>query len=439
MSSQCAGCKQKLPKREYLTCAYCDNQYDLECANVSIARFNNTMTEAHKHSWKCPDCQCKTPKTGNNDNTPVCEAKKPSKVHQVLQCQTQTNVTQRKKNPSIRQDETTSLEDLSIIEDTAYLQNLDSTQRNISTEITVQMLSDVIVQKLQENNTSIIAQIQNTIQTEVHKAVNELKNELRNEFKKDTEYLKTENKNRKIEIDQLQGKIETLTQECILLKNEMSKLEVKIVPTGEYTSENNCKKFVLYGLAEYYKEPEHSLHDRIHRVFQDLLHVNLTGYIEETRRIGRYNGNGNRPLVVELISKRMVKYILDNNHYFQGTGLSVSDYLDNNKRKERKLMREEMMLARQRGSHAIIRNNELFIDGEKINLEHRLHTNLNAKESTSATLKIRTEKEGIDQKKHQHKNNNDDNLPSQIYSNSSFRKYQSTSSNYLSEYAERLQ
>lgn len=68
-SGQCAGCHQALPKREHLRCTNCKTPYDLECANVSVKRFN-LMTKDNRENWKCPECINKRPKVGNI-NTPI--------------------------------------------------------------------------------------------------------------------------------------------------------------------------------------------------------------------------------------------------------------------------------------------------------------------------------------------------------------------------------
>ncbi|CAB3254128.1 unnamed protein product [Arctia plantaginis] len=94
------------------------------------------------------------------------------------------------------------------------------------------------------------------------------------------------------------------------------------------------------------------------------MQLDLMDYIEETHRIGRYS-NKNRPLAIELISKRMAKHIKDNNHYFQGT---ISEFHDENAQKERLQMRDEMLNARRKGMHAVIRNNQLIIEGKRINI-----------------------------------------------------------------------
>ncbi|CAK1581433.1 unnamed protein product [Parnassius mnemosyne] len=71
MATQCAGCRQKITSREYLTCALCNKTYDIDCAVVSIQRYLNIMSPTRKKKWKCPACLSKAPK-GNNSNKPVC-------------------------------------------------------------------------------------------------------------------------------------------------------------------------------------------------------------------------------------------------------------------------------------------------------------------------------------------------------------------------------
>lgn len=40
---ECAGCKQPITSRRFLTCSLCKEPYDLECANIPELRFYNTM------------------------------------------------------------------------------------------------------------------------------------------------------------------------------------------------------------------------------------------------------------------------------------------------------------------------------------------------------------------------------------------------------------
>ncbi|CAH0722350.1 unnamed protein product, partial [Brenthis ino] len=65
----CAGCKQSLPKKEFISCSKCKLKYDLQCANLSSKEFKQ-LEPQFKNVWKCPECRSKEPKI-DNTNTPV--------------------------------------------------------------------------------------------------------------------------------------------------------------------------------------------------------------------------------------------------------------------------------------------------------------------------------------------------------------------------------
>lgn len=370
-SSTCAGCKQILPKRRFLTCSLCNCVYDLACANVSEKRFFNTMTTEYRQKWKCQACYCKMPKTGNMD-TPA----QASDCIQPVQCNSPeiNNITIRKTAPtSTYHNESINSDDMSLLGDTVYH---DNTETDSLSKLTLNNLSDIIRQSLQENNERIISRLQSTIQKEINNSMKLL----REEFSQVVKNLNDQNNERKIEIEQLSLKIEQLTME-----NESMKKEIKEIATmtqRNNSSEQNCKKIVIHGFAEYYREPEIDLHNRIHGLFQELLHVDLTGYIEDTYRIGHFR-SGKRPLVIELISKRMTRHILNHKDWLQNTGLSISEYLDKTARLKRKHMRDEMFSARKNGLYAVIKNDQLYIEGKIVNLEDKPHASSNSTDVTN--------------------------------------------------------
>lgn len=68
----CAGCRNDLPKKEFLSCLICKSKYDCECANIPVKQFV-LMDQQKRNNWKCPECCSKQPKTGNTQ-TPVRSA-----------------------------------------------------------------------------------------------------------------------------------------------------------------------------------------------------------------------------------------------------------------------------------------------------------------------------------------------------------------------------
>lgn len=381
MEQKCAGCTQDLSKSEYLTCTLCSYKYDLECANIPRDYFKTVMTTDQKITWKCQDCRCKMPKIGNS-NTPI---RSQIFIHnqQITSPGESGNVTHRKRTTHPNNDSTSS-DDLSLLGDTLHSDENKSTMNtNTQSENLLQSLSQVIITRLKENNEAIISELRSTIQTEINKAIAKLTED----FEQKTNYLSKQNDQRKLDLEKVDTKIENLIKENEKLKKEISEIKAKSVTAVTKCTESNSKKIVLYGLTEYSKESEVDLHDRVIKIFQDILHVDLTGYLENMYRLGR-NTTNTRPLVVELLSKRMAKYLIKNSPYFQGTRLSISEFLDEDARKQRQLLREEMLQARQKGLHSVIRNNQLYVEGKLINKRNKTYQQNNETNNTNDNIFI---------------------------------------------------
>lgn len=119
---------------------------------------------------------------------------------------------------------------------------------------------------------------------------------------------------------------------------------------------------------ENYYENEQELSERAINIFYDILNIDISGYIEEVSRIGTRISK--RPLKIELLSRRMAQFILQNAQYFKNTGLTVSEYLDKQALNERKSIKRALQIARKHGKHAIIRNNELVVNEKVIDTTH---------------------------------------------------------------------
>lgn len=366
----CAGCQQKLPIRKNLTCTLCKSIYDLKCAGILKDYYMKSMTLELRKSWKCQTCICKMLKTGNID-TPVRTQKGPD-YNPVLITPTEGhNITIRNKITTPN-DDTTSSEDLSLLGDTLQAVDVDNVNNtlgninlmnNVQSQLNMQTLSELIILRLRENNKSIIEELQIMIQTEINRAITELRQDL--EYK--TKTLTEQNDRRKQEIDSIHTKLEEVRIENENLKKEIRTLTTTATQKNQTPSipEHNYKKLVLYGFADYYNEPEWELHNRLIELFREIADVDLSGYIEDMYRVGR-KGTKNRPLVMELLSKRMTRYIISNSHSFQGSGLGISEFLDAKTRKERAQIKDELFKARKNGHYAIIRNNQLYINGKLI-------------------------------------------------------------------------
>lgn len=170
-------------------------------------------------------------------------------------------------------------------------------------------------------------------------------------------------------LNEIANKVLYLEQENRDLKLQLNKSQYKNT-SGPLPNANNnekCKKIVIYGLQDY-EENENDLIYRLIRLFIEIPNIDLTGFIEQATWIGKKGYK--RPLMMELISKRMTKYILLHSHCFKNTGISISEFLDTEDLQKRSNMINILKVERKRGKHAIIRNNKLYIDGK----EYKQHT-----------------------------------------------------------------
>lgn len=372
----CAGCRQQIPDRLFLMCCLCEQIYDIECANVSEKRFMNTMTVEHKKHWKCPLCCSKTPKQSNL-NTPIrqnCE----EKDSDINFCQTNVNARQKRRHAisPVCDESISSLQGHTVVlEDSSEVLNLQNiiipTTTHLPSTVDEKILHHInviIQQNLQQNNESIVLAIRTTIQKEIENALKNLKLEM----KQNMDHIQTKHDSIEANIHSLEQKIKLLQsewaklrEETVELRQEIQNLKLNDLPRVENSEESNRKSIVLHGLNLNYWESEDELIQRVSYIFHDILNINMQQYIEEITYTAKkwYRG----PLKIELSSKRMRKYILENSMYFREAGLSVSEYLSDTALKERRRLKEVLLIARKNGQHAIIRNNKLIVNGKESN------------------------------------------------------------------------
>lgn len=376
IAQSCAGCLQNVPGREFLTCMLCKNIYDLECANVSNKRFYNTMTPEQKNAWKCQSCRCKMPKT-DNSNTPA----RPRDQDLAPQTSGKNNVTIRNKRnaPSCSTflNDSISSNESSILGDTICQESQIRTDKpNIKFPLSkstnkIEEIETLLDKRLSEIKQSLLHDLKTIIFSEISNSTSTLKTEIL----EITNTLYTEHNMLKQRLNKINNTLVSLEAENVKLHNQIKILNKRIddlntnsTPENIYTKEyesnkENCKKIVLHGLDEYYWETEDELHNQIVNIFGEIMNINLAGYIEDLTRIGRKTNR--RPLVIELLSKKMTKYLLRNKHIFRNTGLSISEFLDEDSIKIRRLLRPILLEARENGHHAVFSYNKLLINGKE--------------------------------------------------------------------------
>lgn len=387
---KCGGCLQNITDRQYLTCSICQLNYELECANVSIQRFYNTMTKEHKRNWICDACRSRMPKR-NNTNTPVRQldtvsinAKKT--VKNTVCSPSISNITLRERHRNAEINTSCSDED-----DQSILGDTFAQESNINAARTVTIAAldsdmdtsirnseipgndgNIITPKefnrlLQENNKLIISQLRSTFQAQIETAITALKDE----FKKNTEYSKNQQIKTSQELEKINDKIRHLYSQCSSLKAENEKLKTDLQNLiSQHSNEsksfnNHDKDIVLHEMICNYWESEHDVIQRITNIFYDIQHIDLYKEIDDISYIGK--NALKRPIKIELSNKRLKRYILENAACFYQTGLKVSEFLDESTLRTRRELKRAQQAARTNGHHAIIKNNKLFINGQEMN------------------------------------------------------------------------
>lgn len=210
--------------------------------------------------------------------------------------------------------------------------NLQQVSTDQTDTITYDKFGQLIKTALESQKTSMLMEIRATVQSEIKKAISKIKEEIT--IKTDT--LEHEQNKINKDISQLNEKIGLLEKENKDLQNNMRDIQTKINANNLTQTQDTDKekKIVVYGLEEYQNENEYDLERRIINLFMDTMNIDLTGYIEGVGRMGRQGYK--RPLKVELISKRMKRYIINNARLLKSTGIYVAEYLDKKTVQERR-------------------------------------------------------------------------------------------------------
>lgn len=337
------------------------------------------MTREHKQSWICQACRCKMPKK-DNSNTPVRQREDENTNQTSTENKKSNNITVRKPQSHTQNftfDYSSISDDTNLLGDTIQNENYNGDlnsenvqEASIKTNlIGIEHFEKLLDKKLKENKQSLISELQSLILSEVNNAICDLKIEMLEK----TNTLQSEQIKQKMDIQEMNKTINMLEINNKTLQNEIEELKKCVMQSkvsqpinnldDHKYKEDSCKKVVLHGLTYNYWETEHELYDHVINIFQDVVNINLVPYIEDITRIGRKGPN--KPIIIELLSKKVTKFILNNQYLFKNTGLSISEFLNPESLKKRQLLRENLRRARKSGHHAIIRNNTLLVDGKE--------------------------------------------------------------------------
>ncbi|KAH9635465.1 hypothetical protein HF086_015465 [Spodoptera exigua] len=326
----CEGCHQNIFNKEYIICKNCNQNYDLECANISRKRLSN-IVDLEK-AWHCPSCIVKKPRR-NNENILACSNATLNAISQ------DPNVTLRKpllanqrSSTELEHNDDSSVYELSTFDRSAFgdtittLAGLPELERELAPSITIEQIEQLLDKKLEKIQNKLVSliktEIKSFIQEEIKNNIATMNTEITNKLDSVT----TVQCKQSTDIQNLTEKINNLERERARLSKDIEYLQNNHHQCNNkpsHNNNNNAKKLVLYGLEEFNWETEDELYDRILYIFYDSMNICLEGHIDDLTRLGKRGPR--RPIVIELVSKQMTRYILQNKHLLRGSGVMVDE------------------------------------------------------------------------------------------------------------------
>lgn len=259
----CIGCKAKLDDSNSLKCNTCNSHYCLECLNFGVNKKTTDLDPDQLSSLKCPSC---------------------------------TNVSR-----SLRRKKGTEI--------SAVLS--PAVTSSAPKHLTIESISALLDQKLAPTSSimiNLIQEVKSLMTTEMSKLISELKDE----FTKTTDFIMNEVKDLKQEITTKDKIIQTLQNDQILLKNEMSVIRGRFNVLEKLSRDRNIE---VQAVPENRNENVVSL---LKELCNTIKYPISDSDIQSCRRVAKMDSSSKRPrnIVVTLSSPRIRDEIISTTHRY---------------------------------------------------------------------------------------------------------------------------
>lgn len=164
-------------------------------------------------------------------------------------------------------------------------------------------------------------------------------------------------------------KLDDVILEMKQVKEENKKLKEKLVEQDERISslerEVRKKNIVMKGIIDKENEKESETNEKIREVVQKIgVDFDLKEDLDEARRIGRFNPQKNRPILIKLTRESTRLMILKKAKLLKGTDVWIDEDYPKEVQEERRRLIPQMKEAREKGYRAQVRYNKLIVNGE---------------------------------------------------------------------------
>ncbi|VEN42895.1 unnamed protein product, partial [Callosobruchus maculatus] len=170
-------------------------------------------------------------------------------------------------------------------------------------------------------------------------------------------------------IKQMNEKLDSVVLEIKRMAEENKELKDRVKGQEERIErlerEIRKKNIVMKGVADETTENYEETSGKIVTILQKMgVSINAKEDIEEVRRLGRYNSERDRPILVKFMKEPTKFTILKNTRNLKGTNVWIDEDYPKEVREDRRKLIPELKEARNRGYRATLRYNKLVINGD---------------------------------------------------------------------------
>lgn len=167
----------------------------------------------------------------------------------------------------------------------------------------------------------------------------------------------------------MNNKLDAITKEMRQLKQENNELKNKLIihedKIEQLEREIRKKNIVVKGIPDEEEENEEKGREKINTVILKMgVEIDEKTEVDEIRRIGKYDSNRTRPILVKFTKESTKMKILRSARKLKGTDIWVDEDYPKNIQEERRELIQKMKEARNKGETAILRYNKLIINNE---------------------------------------------------------------------------
>ncbi|CAH2984813.1 unnamed protein product [Chilo suppressalis] len=228
---QCFKCRMIIENRRFTVCSLCDNNYHINCANVSFARFR-IWTNENKKSWRCNRCTVKkqsdtksTSQYMNASNKKSIMRKTSNNTHpkrnEIIN-NYDLNISNEYTSPDPTEDSAntdTGRASTVLTPNSTPLKETDQQEKLITPSLCIKSLSMELLVDDENNSFQPLDELSRSMElTSDLDIVSNQKLKIE-ELKTQLQISETELENTILENNELRRHVERLTQEILLLKN----------------------------------------------------------------------------------------------------------------------------------------------------------------------------------------------------------------------------